>query len=144
MRRSGKLDPPVVEGDDKCSSVQLHVDLAASEQHQRVHRHHAAVPDEDAARFHLLVVNQVRAVVVANLRRTEGSRASSALLPGTEKARCVISHRVVDGGRVHVDAAVVFGHEAELIGFGVHLHRSFARHLVILLRSSDLRPKKSE
>lgn len=85
MRRSAKLDPPVVEGDDKCSSVQLHVDLAASEQHQRVHRHHAAVPDEDAARFHLLVVNQVRAVEVANLRRAEGSRASPALLPGTEK-----------------------------------------------------------
>lgn len=45
---------------------------------------------------------------------------------------------------MHVDAAVVFGHEAELVGFGVHLHRSFARHLVILLRSSDLRPKKSK
>lgn len=34
--------------------------------------------------------------------------------------------------------AIVFGHEAKLIGFGLHLHCSFAGHLVTPLRSSDL------
>lgn len=48
------------------------------------------------------------------------------------------THRVVDRRGVHVDTAVVLGHEAELIGFGLHLHRSFAGHLVIPLRSSNL------
>lgn len=38
-----------------------------------------------------------------------------------------------------MDAAVVLGHEAELVGFGLHLHGSFAGHLVIPLRSSYLR-----
>lgn len=77
MRRGSKPDPAVIEGDDKLSLVQLHVDLPASKQHQRVDGHHAAVPDEDAARFHLLVVNQVGAVVVANLEQKEESRGLS-------------------------------------------------------------------
>lgn len=68
---SSKSDPPIIQGDDKLPSVQLHVDLSASKQHQRVNRHHAAVPDENATRFHLLMVNQVRAVVVANLVHKE-------------------------------------------------------------------------
>ena len=67
MRRGSKSDPSVVQGDDVLSLEQLHVDLTASKQHQRVDGHHAAVPDEDAARFHLLVVNQVGAVVVTSL-----------------------------------------------------------------------------
>lgn len=67
MRGGSEPDPTIVERDDELSLVQLHVDLPSSEQHQRVHGHHAAVPDEDAARFHLLVVNQVGAVVVADL-----------------------------------------------------------------------------
>lgn len=71
VRSGSKLDPAVVQRDDKRRPVELHADLAASEQHQRVHRHHAAVPDEDAASLHLLVVNQVRAVVVADLRSRE-------------------------------------------------------------------------
>lgn len=144
VRSSGELDPAVVQRDDKCSSAELRADLAAPEQHQRVHRHHAAVPDEDAARFHLLVVNQIRAVVVANLKQRPGSRASRLWLPASRKARCVISHRVVDRRGVHVDVAVVFGDEAELVRFGVRLHRSFARHLEIPQRSSDLRPTKPE
>lgn len=37
-----------------------------------------------------------------------------------------------------MDKAVILGHEAELVGFGLHLHRSFAGHLVIPLRSSYL------
>lgn len=72
MRSGSKPDPPIVEGDDKLSLVELHVDLPASKQHQRVDGHHAAVPNEDAARFHLLVVNQERAAVVPNLRYIEG------------------------------------------------------------------------
>lgn len=43
-----------------------------------------------------------------------------------------------------MDAAVVFGHEAELVRFGVHLHRSFARHLEIPLGGSDLGPAETE
>lgn len=38
-----------------------------------------------------------------------------------------------------MDAAVVLGHEAKLVGFGLHLHRSFAGHLVIPLRGSYLK-----
>lgn len=71
MRSGSKPDPPVIEGDDKLPLLQLHVDLPASKQDQRVDGHHAAVPDEDAACFHLLVVNQVGAVVVANLEQKE-------------------------------------------------------------------------
>lgn len=67
MSGGSKSDPSIIQGDDKLSLVQLHIDLAASKQHQRVDRHHAAVPDEDTACFHLLVVNQVGAVVVTNL-----------------------------------------------------------------------------
>lgn len=67
VRGSGKADPPVVEGDDELALVQLHVDLAAAKQHQRVDGDHAAVPDEHPARFHLLVVDQVGAGVVARL-----------------------------------------------------------------------------
>ena len=37
-----------------------------------------------------------------------------------------------------MDTAVVLGHEAELAGFGLHFHRSFAGHLVIPLRSTNL------
>ena len=40
---------------------------------------------------------------------------------------------------MHVHATVILGHESELVGFGLHLHRSFAGHLVIPLRSSYLR-----
>lgn len=144
VRSGSKLDPAVVQRDDKHASVELDADLPASEQHQRVHRHHAAVPDEDATRFHLLVVHQIRAVVVANLKRRQKSRASWVELPASEKPPCVISHRVVDRRGVHVDVTVVFGHEAELVRFGVHLHGSFARHLEVPLRSSDLRPTKPE
>lgn len=43
-----------------------------------------------------------------------------------------------------MDTAVVFGHETELVGFGLHLHRSFAGHLVAPLRSSDLRAQACE
>lgn len=80
MRSGSKPDPSIIEGDDKFSLVQLHVDLPASKQHQRVDGHHAAVPDEDPARFHLLVVNQVGAVVVADLRHKEESRGLSLQL----------------------------------------------------------------
>ncbi len=73
MRSGSKPDPSIVEGDDKLSFVQLHVDLPASKQHQRIDGHHAAVSDEDAARLHLLVVDQVGAGVVANLRDKEES-----------------------------------------------------------------------
>lgn len=73
MRSSSEADPSIIKGDDKLSFVQLHVDLPASKQHQRIDGHHAAVPDEDAARFHLLVVDQVGAVVVANLGYKEES-----------------------------------------------------------------------
>lgn len=76
MRIGGKSDPSVVEGDDELSLVQLHVDLSASKQHQRVDGHHAAVPDEDAARLHLLVVNQVGAAVVANLEHKDESQGA--------------------------------------------------------------------
>ena len=41
---------------------------------------------------------------------------------------------------MHVHAAIVLGHEAELVGFGLHLHRSFAGQLVVALRSSYLEP----
>lgn len=68
MRSCSESDPPVIQGDDKLSFVQLHVDLTPSEQHQRVDGHHAAVPDENAARLYLLVVNQVGTVIVADLR----------------------------------------------------------------------------
>lgn len=67
VRGSSKADPAVVEGDDKLALMQLHVDLASSEQHQRVDGDHAAVPDEHPARFHLLVVDEVGAGVVARL-----------------------------------------------------------------------------
>lgn len=40
-----------------------------------------------------------------------------------------------------MDKAVVLGHEAELVGFGMHLHGSFAGHLIIPLRSSYLQQK---
>lgn len=73
MRGCSEPDPPVVQRDDELPFVQLHVDLTAAEQHQRVDGHHAAVSDEDAARLHLLVVNQVGAAVVAHLR--EGKSA---------------------------------------------------------------------
>lgn len=43
-----------------------------------------------------------------------------------------------------MDVAVVFGHVAELVRFGVHLHRSFARHLEIPLGGSDLGPTEIE
>lgn len=53
------------------------------------------------------------------------------------------AHRVVDGGRVDVDAAVVLGHEAQLVGFRLHLHGSLAGYLVIPLGSSNLdRPRQ--
>lgn len=68
MGCSSKLDPSVIQGDDELSVPQLHVYLASPEQHQRVHGRHAAVSDEDAARLHLLVVNQVGAVVVTHLK----------------------------------------------------------------------------
>lgn len=80
MRGGSEPDPTIVERDDKLSLVQLHVYLPASEQHQRVHGHHAAVPDEDAACFHLLVVNEVGAVVVADLEHKEGSGGLSLQL----------------------------------------------------------------
>lgn len=44
---------------------------------------------------------------------------------------------------MHEDAAVALGHEAQLVGFGLHLHGSFAGHLVVALRSSDLRPREN-
>jgi len=71
MRSGSKSDPSVVQGDDELAFVQFHVDLTATEQHQRVDGHHAAVSDENAAGFHLLVVNQVGAVVVAHLRHKD-------------------------------------------------------------------------
>lgn len=49
------------------------------------------------------------------------------------------SHHIVDRRGMHEDAAVTLGHEAQLIGFGLHLHSSFAGHLVVSLRGSDLR-----
>lgn len=75
MRSGSKSDPSIIQRDEELSLVQLHVDLAASKQHQRVDGHHAAVSDEDAARFHLLVVHQVRAVVVTNLEDREESKS---------------------------------------------------------------------
>lgn len=52
------------------------------------------------------------------------------------------SHHVVDGRGMHEDAAVALGHEAELVGSGLHLHGSFAGHLVVSLRGSHLRRRK--
>lgn len=49
------------------------------------------------------------------------------------------SHHVVDGRGMHEDAAVALGHEAQLVGFGLHLHGSFAGHFVVSLGGSDLR-----
>lgn len=49
------------------------------------------------------------------------------------------SHHVVDGGGMNKDAAVTLGHESQLVGFGLHLHGSFAGHLIVSLRGSDLR-----
>lgn len=49
-----------------------------------------------------------------------------------------LSHNVVDRRGMHMNAAVVLGHEAKLVGFWLHLHCSFASHLVIPLRSSYL------
>lgn len=142
MRSSSKPDPSVVEGDDKLSLVQLHVDLPASKQHQRVDGHHAAVPDEDATRLHFLVVNQVRAVVVANLWHREELRVLSLHCHSlATKTMSLISYRVVDRGGMNMYATIVLGHKAEFIGFGLHLHCSFAGHLVIPLRSSYLEQK---
>ena len=67
MRSGSKSYPSIVKRDDKLSLVQFHVDLTTSKQHQWVDRHHAAVPDEDTARLHLLMVHQVGAVVVTDL-----------------------------------------------------------------------------
>lgn len=80
MRSGSKADPPIIKRDDKLSLVQLHIDLTASKQHQRINRHHAAVPDEHTAGFHLLVVNQVGAVVVANLEHRAESQGLFLLL----------------------------------------------------------------
>lgn len=77
MRSGSKPDPPIIEGDDKLSLMELHINLPASEQYQWVDGHHAAVPNEDAARFHLLVVDQVRAAVVASLRYKQESQGLS-------------------------------------------------------------------
>ena len=143
MRSSSKPDPSVVKGDDKLPLVQLHVDLPASKQHQRVDGHHAAVPDEDATRLHLLVVNQVGAVVVANLWHREELRVLSLHCHSrATKIMSLISHRVVDRRGVNMYAAIALGHKAELISFGLHLHCSFAGHLVIALRSSYLDRKE--
>lgn len=54
------------------------------------------------------------------------------------------SHHVVDGRGMHEDAAVALGHEAELVGSGLHLHGSFAGHLVVSLRGSHLRRRKEK
>lgn len=54
------------------------------------------------------------------------------------------SHHVVDGRGMHEDAAVALGHEAELVGFGLHLHGSFAGHLVVSLRGSHLRRREEK
>lgn len=67
MRGSHEADPAVVQGNDKFSLLQLHVNLPASEQDQRVHGHHAAVSDEHAAGLDLLVVHQVGALKVPGL-----------------------------------------------------------------------------
>lgn len=139
VRSGSESDPSVVKGDDKLSLVQLHVDLPTSEQHQRVDGHHAAVPDEDAACFHLLMVNKVGAGVVAGLWHKGKVRQclSEHWLQGGISSSA--SHHVIDGRGVHKDTAVVLCHESELVGFGLHLHGSFAGHLVISLRSSDLK-----
>lgn len=73
MRGSHKPYPAVIQGYDKVPLEQLYVHLAAPEQHQRVHGHHAAVPDEHAARLDLLVVHQVRALKVPGLGQGHNS-----------------------------------------------------------------------
>lgn len=83
MRGSHKPYPAVIQGNDKVALEQLDVHLAAPEQHQRVHGHHAAVPDEHAARLDLLVVHQVRALKVPGLGQGHSSlvRVTLPLLP---------------------------------------------------------------
>ncbi|KAI1240443.1 hypothetical protein IHE44_0008866, partial [Lamprotornis superbus] len=61
VRGSHKLYPAIIQGNDKVPLEQLDVHLATPEQHQRVHGHHAAVPDEHTARLDLLVVHQCAA-----------------------------------------------------------------------------------
>lgn len=80
VRGGHKADPAVVQGDDKVPLEQLHVHLAAAQQHQRVHGHHAAVPDEHAARLDLLVVHQVRALKVPGLGQGHNSPVRVTLL----------------------------------------------------------------
>lgn len=100
MRCSSKSDPSIVQGDDELPLVQLQVDLSTSEQHQRVDRHHAAVSDEDAAGFHLLVVNQVRTVVVTDLEDRQESERLIPLIYSSIFTDILIlvqhSHRVVN------------------------------------------------
>ncbi|KAL2305758.1 hypothetical protein Nmel_003647, partial [Mimus melanotis] len=59
VRGSHKPYPPVIQRNDKVPLEQLDVHLAAPKQHQWVHGHHAAVPDEHAACLDLLVVHQL-------------------------------------------------------------------------------------
>lgn len=80
VRGSHKANPAVIQGDDKVPLEQLHVHLATAEQHQRVHGHHAAVPDEHSARLDLLVVHQVRALKVPGLGQGRDSLVRLALL----------------------------------------------------------------
>lgn len=68
MRSSRKSNPAIIEGNEKLSFVQLHINLASSKQHERVNGHHAAIPDENTTCFHFLMVNQVGACVMANLK----------------------------------------------------------------------------
>lgn len=55
-----------------------------------------------------------------------------------------LTHHVVDGRGMHKHTAVALGHKAQLVGFGLHLHGSFAGHLVVPLRGSDLSRTKTE
>lgn len=68
MRSSRKSNPAIIKGNEKLSFVQLHTDLASSKQHKGINGHHAAIPDENTAGFHFLMVNQVGACVMANLK----------------------------------------------------------------------------
>lgn len=68
VRGCHKPYPPVIEGNDELALLQLHVNLPASQQDQRVHWHHAAVSNEHAAGLNLLVVHQVGALKVPGLQ----------------------------------------------------------------------------
>lgn len=76
-----KADPTIIQGNNKLSLLELHIHLASSKQDQWVHRHHAAVSDEHATRFDLLVVHQVGTVKVSDLEHDSDVTGDISRIP---------------------------------------------------------------